>query len=489
MTSAQKIIKNGSILIISRIILSILSVFVSVLLVRHIGVANYGKYSIVFAYLSFFQILTSFGIDVIAVKEIAKDTSKQSLIVSNAVIMKLIFSVFAMLFSWIVLQFAGYQRDINILIYVVSLSMLFSFNSIYLGLFQVQLKVLYYSVVELVVNTVFSGLVLLFIAIDLPLFYFVALQASLIVPISIASIYFSRKIDNFRFIFKIDFALWKLFLREAWPIFLGTVFVSINSRIDQIILYKYLGDKELGAYAAIVKLTESFNFIPMMFMSVVFPVLSNYFYSSKSQFNKVYNLSFKYMSIFIIPIAFGAAILSEQLIMLIYGYKFLYASTAFSVLIWSSVFIFLGVVNANIFNASGLQKHIFYYTMIGGTLNIILNLILIPRYGILGASISTVISYGINPTILIQLYIKQTRDITMAYIKSTIKPIISSIPMAIFLSVSMINNLYILIFGSVIIYLSFLVIVKGFDNEDLKYFKSVMKIRKDKNKTLAIKTI
>jgi len=181
------------------------------------------------------------------------------------------------------------------------------------------------------------------------------------------------------------------------------------------------------------------------------------------------------MSITIIPIAFGTTLLSERLISLIYGNDFIQASGAFSILIWSEIFIFLGTVNADVFTSAGLQKYILLGTASGACMNVILNLILIPKYGIAGASIATVVSYGFNPFFLIiQCSIKELRQFLKDYIKSTFKPILCSIPMSFFIYLCYSFNIFILILFSAVIYFVALVVIKGLDKEDLGYFKQII---------------
>ena len=65
--------------------------------------------------------------------------------------------------------------------------------------------------------------------------------------------------------------------------------------------------------------------------------------------------------------------------------------------IWSVIFVFLGVASSKWFIAEGLQKYSFYRTLAGAVLNVILNFILIPLYGIYGAAIATLVSLKWTP--------------------------------------------------------------------------------------------
>ncbi len=99
-------------------------------------------------------------------------------------------------------------------------------------------------------------------------------------------------------------------------------------------------------------------------------------------------------------IGFGMAILmtfsSYIVVKLLFGVAYAEASTVLAIHIWAGVFVALGVASGGWLTAENLQKYSFYRTVIGGLANVILNFLLIPKYGINGAAVATVISYGIS---------------------------------------------------------------------------------------------
>jgi O-antigen/teichoic acid export membrane protein len=248
----------------------------------------------------------------------------------------------------------------------------------------------------------------------------------------------------------------------------------IYSRIDQIMLFKMKGAKAVGYYAAAVKLTEIFNIIPVAFMTSIFLLFSKYFVTSQEKLEKTYKLSFKYLSTAIMPIAVGISILSEPIIRLIYGEQFLGSSLALRILIWSEVFVFLGSVHISILISVGLQKLDFIFTSSGAIVNIILNLLLIPHYGIVGASIATVISYGLG--VPLSCALKKTRSYGKALANSTLKPLIAAGMMGCFTYLTFVLGLSLIAatLFSIIAYLVFIILLKGLNREDLEYFRKIV---------------
>jgi O-antigen/teichoic acid export membrane protein len=113
------------------------------------------------------------------------------------------------------------------------------------------------------------------------------------------------------------------------------------------------------------------------------------------------------MAIFIaIPIS----VFSHQIIYLLYGEKFTEASNVLEISIWASLFVFIGVGSGKFLLAENLQNLAFYRTFYGMIINIILNFILIPSYGIQGAAIATLISQA-TAAYLFDMFNKETKKI------------------------------------------------------------------------------
>jgi O-antigen/teichoic acid export membrane protein len=272
-----------------------------------------------------------------------------------------------------------------------------------------------------------------------------------------------------------NFGVWKEILRESWPLALTGVFIMIYVRIDQLMLMSMKGANAVGYYAAAVRLTETFSFIPSAFMMSVFPVMSSYFKTSKDSLTTSYRMSFKYMLMLIIPIAVGTTLLSKPIISLIYGQRFLPSASALSILIWSEVFVFFGIVNQQTLISTNKQRIDFTLTSISALVNVVLNLILIPQYGIVGAGIATAISYAVGS--VVGLFLSATRDYSVAGFRSMPKPILASAIMAIYVYFTK-SYLAPAIIGGAIIFALVMLLLRGIDQQDIQLIKAVF--RKEK---------
>ena len=171
--SCIKIAKNTGIVIASKIIRGLIEMATVILLARYLGASDFGIYSFVFAYLGFFSIVTHLGIDDILVREISQDRARADKLSGNALIIKIILSLFAIALAAIIISFLGYPLDTKLLVYVASLSFLFSFRTVYDRIFRVELKMIYPSLAEVLAGILKFILFLWLVLLKIPLIGFI----------------------------------------------------------------------------------------------------------------------------------------------------------------------------------------------------------------------------------------------------------------------------------------------------------------------------
>jgi O-antigen/teichoic acid export membrane protein len=156
-----------------------------------------------------------------------------------------------------------------------------------------------------------------------------------------------------------------------------------------------LDSKELGYYAVAVRLSEAWYFIPIALTNSIYPAIvkaknvSNKFYFNRMQ--KLYDI----LAWLAISIAVPVSIFSRDIINIIFGNEFQSAAPVLTIYIWAGVAVFLGVASSQYLITENFTKLSFFRTLIGMVFNAILNLILIPKYGIIGAAYATLISYNV----------------------------------------------------------------------------------------------
>lgn len=471
MNIIRKVAKNTGIIIAGEIINKIISLLIIIYLARYLGAIGYGKYSFVFAFISFFAIITDFGLNTIIARDTARDKGIAAKLITNAAAMKAVLSIIAIGSAIILINLMGYPEDTKAYVAILALTLVFNaFGGLYYAVFQANMKVEYGIVASLADRIISASLIIGIIFLNGTLLQIIAAVTFSRFISFFISYFYSRKF--IKQIFEFDLTIWKYLLSESWPLILTGVFIMVNMRIDQVMLSKMTGDASVGYYSAAVNLVESLGIIPMAFMTSVFPLLAESFGRSREEHTKIYELSFKYLNMLVIPIAAGTTLLAAPIILFFYGNNFLPSVPGLQVLIWSEIFLFMGIVYSNLLVSTGAQKIIFVLTGVSAAVNILLNLLLIPMYGIIGAGIATVVAYALDS--IIGLVLSSTRKYFISFWKSTIKPGIASIIMAFFIYYFSFSAEISVVFGAVV-YFGILYIFKGFTKYDLEIFKQVLR--------------
>ncbi|MDK2892487.1 flippase [Methanohalophilus sp.] len=219
------------------------------------------------------------------------------------------------------------------------------------------------------------------------------------------------------FSWKFDFGLAKLLLKNSWPLIFSGIVVSLYMKIDQVMIKEMLDSQAVGIYASAVNLSEAWYFVPVMISSSLFPAIIESKKISEELYYERLQKLYDFLYIIALAIIFPTTFLSDFVIDLLYGQDYFGAGTVLSIHIWAGLFVFLGVARGKWILTENLQKYTLIYTSAGSICNIVLNLYLIPLYGINGAAFATLISQ-FTSVILAPLCIKETRISVIMLLKS-----------------------------------------------------------------------
>lgn len=197
--------------------------------------------------------------------------------------------------------------------------------------------------------------------------------------------------------------------QESWPLILPSTAVVIYLNVDQIMLGTIVNSHAVGIYASAAALSEATAFLPVIVGSSLYPRIVQ----SRQLETRVYHQRLQGYYDLNGLIAYGLiAVLipsSGFLIHHLYGGSYHAAVPIFNVHIVSCLFTFLGIAQSHWIVSEGLQKYNFYSRLMGLLSNVGINLVLIPRYGGMGAAIATLISYAIGGYLFFWC-IPRTRD-------------------------------------------------------------------------------
>jgi O-antigen/teichoic acid export membrane protein len=220
-------------------------------------------------------------------------------------------------------------------------------------------------------------------------------------------------------------------------------------------------------------LVATLSLFTISLSAAIFTPMSMAFISSQKSLKEIYEKSFRYALILILPFAVGTMLLANQIILLIYGDAYMNSVGALQILIWSGTLFFLNSIFFTTLGSINKQNFTSIVMGIGVAVNVFLNLILIPNYSYIGAgiaSISTQVACFIFAFYFLSKYLEM-----IPIHKYLIKPLIACVGMGFFIFSFQNINLFILIFMAIIVYFAIFLAIKGFDKADWEFLQRLIK--------------
>jgi len=287
---------------------------------------------------------------------------------------------------------------------------------------------------------------------------------------SLFTLVFILLVFNFEFLtFKIsyNFQIWKRFLKMSWPVGLVILFSTIYNQIDSVMMGFWGMIDEVGWYNAAYKIVNATMIPATLFFSSFYPVMSATFKKSKEELQKIWNYQIKLISFLSFPILIGGIVFAPKIIEFFYGADFSPSILAFQILIIATTAICLSYPFFQILIVSDNQKKNFKITLLGAIVNVVLNLGLIPQYGLYGAAVATLITAFLMLFIYIYSVAKNTtiEPLNLEVRRGFLKAVLASFVMYVCIVWHIIYDLHVLLgvlIGSIIYCISFFVFNKYF---------------------------
>ncbi|WP_341220397.1 flippase [Polaribacter atrinae] len=391
-----KYLNNTLWLFMSKILGFFSAIFVGAWVARYLGPETFGLLAYSNSLVALFLPIGMIGLNDIAVKEFvnAKNNVEIGKILGTAFLMKLFFGLVSFL---ILILFVFLNKDfleIRFLILIFSSFLILQSLEVFDFYFQSQVKSKFVVYSRIIAVSISCILKIVLIELNATVAYFaIVIVLEFFITHLFTFLYFNKsKIKVSIFDFDKNYVL--SLLKKSWPLFLSGMMYIVYTKIDQIMVKDILGAKEAGLYAVSISLSEVWYFIPNIIAVSFFPAILFYKTKDKKIYYKritnLYSLLFwlaVFLSLFI-------TFFGEWIIEKLYGNSYLQSYKILSIYIWSNIFFFFTTISSKWLVAEGFYMHSFYRNILGAILNIILNIILIHKFGLSGAALSTLISYA-----------------------------------------------------------------------------------------------
>lgn len=480
MRTAKKVAKNTTITIFSNIVVKIVALIISVYLARYLGSSDFGKYTFIVTYFMFFNVIGGFGLDSVLIRDIARDKSLTNKIFNNALILRVLTSLIAVVLS-VSIGLIIFDNSNSVRYYIALTSIIIVFQGISLlieSLFQAYLEAVYISIAVTVSKLAHMILVIFLISTEASLTYvLVVLIISEVVRTVIGTLYLTKFV---KMNFKLEINLFKSLFIQSIPFVFSYALYMLYYRIDIFMLAFMQGDDAVGLYAAAYKLTDPLLFIPGALSSTLMPVMAEHFLRNRMLLNSAFLQGYKYILIMMTPISIGLYVLSDKVILYLYGVAFFESINALRVLSLTILFASLYTIQSATITSIDKQKYNVLVTSLTFMINIILNLLLIPDLSFYGASVATLISVIV--AYLLQMGVIYKFLSFNVFTIENIKIIIASVIMG-FVTYIFNQSLFVSAIEGMLVYVVVSFILGIIKPEEINQLRSL--IKKDKTKEKA----
>jgi len=387
--------------IAGKIVLSIIGLFVITQLCRYLSVDAFGSYTLAFSIVGFFCPLVEMGMNTIAVREISQGRASGASLLTGILLIKLALTVASVVIILLVCLAMNYSSEVRLMTIMASLTLV----STLLGTFEIYLIVLQRMYI-LVVSQVVSNLVLLAAVI-----YMIKtgsrLQVIILTQVACAALTYMIIIFAIRreiVLKKPDFSMMLPFGKSSLQQGISSIIVSYFNSIDMVIISKLIGTGAVAYYGAAYRIIGLMIFVPHAVMMSLYPILLHFKSRNDQDFNLVFRYSFYILMLVAIPAATWITLYADPLIRFIYTGKYEHAVSALQILVWSGVFTFASFLAGYTLVIINRQRFGIFVSLAALLVNVALNLLLIPYYGIEGAALVTVAT-ELCVSLMLYLYI------------------------------------------------------------------------------------
>ncbi|WP_051664162.1 flippase [Dyadobacter crusticola] len=380
---------NTSWLFSEQILRMAVGLFVGVWVARFLGPANFGILNYAQSLVGLFGAVATLGLNNIVIRELVNKKVDENLLLGTAFVMKLVGAFVVMTLLAITINIIPTDSYTKLIVMITSASTIFQSVNVIDFYFQskVQSKfVVYVNFVVLLISTLLK-LLFLFLKASVEVFAIIVVVETIVSAIGLIYFYKKNKADIRQWKFNTNVAV-KL-LRDSWPLILSSISISIGMRIDQVMLKSYINETSVGYYAVGVKFAEIFNFIPMLISQSIYPKIIEM--DLVKERNKLIAM-LRYIFMALALLGIGVNIFSGFAVNLLYGAEYEPSIAVVNILIWSIPFTFLNIVTSTILQKLNKNSTILIRQLIIAGINILVNMYLIPRYDIAGASMGTLIA-------------------------------------------------------------------------------------------------
>ncbi|MCF2146321.1 flippase [Desmonostoc muscorum LEGE 12446] len=417
-SNLRRIIANISWLMADNILRMGIGLIVGVWVARYLGPQQFGLLNYSMAFVGLFSVVAKLGLDSIAIRDLVRNSAGEKEILGTTFSLKFVGGVISFLLAIGILFLIGTDDPQSLWITgIISLSLIFQIFDVIDFWFQSQVQSKYVVYAKNGAYILANAVKILLIQAKAPLIFFAVITLGEVAFSAIGLIIVYRLTGYVFKTWKFNFSLAKNLLKESWPNIMAGFSIAIYMRVDQLMLGNMVGNEAVGIYSVGVRLAELWYFVPLAISSSLNPAIIQSKQDGEENYYRRIQKALNIVVVLAYAVGIGTMFFAKPAITLLYGTKYIDASSTLTIYVWAGVFVSLGLIRGIWITIEGMMRFGFITTLLGAGMNILLNFLLIPRYSGTGAAIATVISYGFSDYLILLIY-PPSRKIGLAMTKA-----------------------------------------------------------------------
>jgi O-antigen/teichoic acid export membrane protein len=374
-----------------------LTLLLTVFLPRYLGAAAMGKLHLGYSLWAMITILAVFGMDMMIIKEVARRPDRIAALFGTTIYLRMILYGAGTLLIAAYANIAGYPVETRYVIYIIGVSNFISLftgacDAILVGLERMEFVSLG-SIAAKFAQT-FVTLLLLFLGYGILVIAAIVIGGSLI---NLALVAFSlRRLTPLSLRFDPTLAKWMV--KESSSYLMVRFAIVVYQQVDIVIISLLVDEKNVGWYGTADQLFGTFLFVPTVFITAVYPVLSRTYANEPDSVAQIIRKSFDIMWLAAVPIGLGVVLVASPLVVLLFGSDFASAGPILAVFGVVTILTYQNMMLGQFLISTDRQRPWSRVIALAAVLTIPLDLIFIPLgerqlgIGAVGGAMSFVIT-------------------------------------------------------------------------------------------------
>ena len=366
---------------------------VTLVLSRHLGVAGFGQFNYLFAFLYFFLAINDLGVNTIVVREISRAPDRAAEIIGTMLSFRLLLGALSLLVIWAGVLAVGFPRDLRIALALFAIVLPLNALRLPAVVFQSRLRFEYGAMADIVTRVATTGLVLTAAALGAGL---IGVTVALVAGEAIGVIVTGRLAMRLvRPVWRVDPRYWMLVLRWSLPLGLAGVLSAVVNRVDFFMLERMTDLQQLGLYGAAYKVVNLVERLPQMIVVTLYPLMVRQAHEDLRALRALYRRSVLTLGGLAVVMAVVVTFLAGPIVRTLFGAEFTEAARALRILVWASACLYMALPGGFALISLGRVRMNLMTLVAGAVTNVALNVIWIPRLGFIGASLATAAAFAV----------------------------------------------------------------------------------------------